>query len=310
MKDGIEASGIALSISAAVFVGALAAGGAAHAATFGFTDTVQTYDVPTTGVYDITAAGGQGGFIPDLKVVFLGGEGAVVGGDAKLTAGEMLIILVGAEGITAADGDTGGGGGTFVSLAPAGPNHPTNLLVVAGGGGGGNGGGGASLASGPGTGAGGGAALAIAGVGGGGGFLGGGTGGDAGGASYSGGIAAGGTAADGANGGAGGAGGGAGGSITVSGGGGGYTGGAAAQCPDCGGSGGTSYLAQSMTELVSVGDGNLGDGYVTVNFVGPAAPEPATWTMLLIGFASLAYAGYRKALGATTSGLPALARRA
>jgi hypothetical protein len=165
MEIIIKAGGIALSISAAVFVGVLAAAGAANAATFGFTDTVQTYDVLTTGVYDITAAGGQagGGFT----------GGAVIGGDVHLEAGEILTLLVGGEGSNTDYGGAGGGGGTFVSSSPAGPDNPANLLLVAGGGGGGfQSEGGLGLEGGPGNGAGGAFVLS----GGGGGFSGAGAG--------------------------------------------------------------------------------------------------------------------------------------
>jgi hypothetical protein len=75
-------------------------GGAARAANFYFTDNVQTYDVTTSGIYDITAAGGQGAG---------GGGRAIIGGDVTLIAGETLVILVGGSGAPA---ENGGGGGT------------------------------------------------------------------------------------------------------------------------------------------------------------------------------------------------------
>jgi PEP-CTERM motif len=293
MKFIIKAVGISLSASALLF-SALALGGGARAATFDFTDSVQSYDVLTTGIYDITASGAQGGFESG---------GAVIGGDVKLTAGETLIILVGGE--TAAH-TVGGGGGTFVSLSPAGPGDLDNLLVVAGGGGGGGGNGGLDLASGAGTGEGG----AGEGGAGGGGFLSPGgvavftstTGGDG----YSGGIAAGGAGENGA-GGDGGAGGGGGtilggGLYYYGGGGGGYTGGSGGLSCECstGGGGGSSYLAASATEVLSIAGGNLGDGSVTVDFVGPAVPEPSTWPMLLIGFAGLGFVAYRPSRGPTS----------
>lgn len=90
---------------------------------------LQAYTVPATGIYDITAYGAQG---------WLGGYGAVIGGDVKLTVGETLAILVGFTGGSPGEliggpppgnGGGGGGGGTFVVLG----NTP---LVVAGGGGG------------------------------------------------------------------------------------------------------------------------------------------------------------------------------
>jgi hypothetical protein len=232
----IKAGGIGLSVSAAVFASALAAAGAANAATFGFTDSAQTYDVPTTGVYDITAAGGQagGGFT----------GGAVIGGDVRLEAGEILTLLVGGKGSNTAYGGAGGGGGTFVSSSPAGPDDPANLLVVAGGGGGGfQSEGGLGLEGGPGNGAGG---AFLANGGGGGGFSGAGAGPNGGGG-YTGGIAPGGAGlggsgadadAFGGDGGAGGAGGG-GGTFSC----GGYSGGGGSPAAGIeGGAGGSSYL--------------------------------------------------------------------
>jgi PEP-CTERM motif len=32
-----------------------------------------------------------------------------------------------------------------------------------------------------------------------------------------------------------------------------------------------------------------GDGYVSINFVGGAVPEPSTWAMTLMGFAGLGW---------------------
>jgi len=290
MTFAIPASRTALIASALLF-GALAVGGGARAATYGFTDGVQGYDVLTTGIYDITAAGAQGG---------AEGGGAVIGGDVKLTAGETLIILVGGKPATHT---VGGGGGTFVSLSPAGPGDLDNLLIVAGGGGGAGAGGngGLDLASGAGTGdggageggAGGGGVLSPGGVA----FFTSTTGGD----SFSGGIAAGGAGENGA-GGDGGAGGG-GGTILggavyyYGGGGGGYTGGGGGLSCECStaGGGGSSYLAPSATEEISTAGGNLGEGSVTVDYVGPAVPEPSTWAMLMIGLAGLGFLAHRPA---------------
>jgi hypothetical protein len=286
MQSIFKTIGIRLSASA-MLAGALAIGGAARATTFGFTDTVQTYDVSASGIYDITAAGGQGG---------AEGGGAVIGGDVNLTAGETLIVLVGGE----AGADTvGGGGGTFVSLSPAGQGALDNLLVVAGGGSGGffGGSGGLDLASGAGTGEGG----AGEGGAGGGGVLGQGAGafGNTGGGAYSGGIAAGGAGENGA-GGDGGAGGGGGTILGVDlyyygGGGGGYTGGSGGLSCECStnGGGGSSYLIASATEVVSIAGGNMGDGSVIVDYVGSAVPEASTWAMMLLGFGGLGLAGYR-----------------
>ena len=110
---------------------------AAYAQRVNFTYTppgsVVTYTVPTTGLYQVTAFGAQGGGStaiagPAGAIAGPGGLGAEIGGDFNLTAGEVLQIAVGGAGLT---GTLGGGGGTFV----VGPENTP--LVIAGGGGGG-----------------------------------------------------------------------------------------------------------------------------------------------------------------------------
>src|ERR1700677_3461900 len=99
MTSSVEASRFAF-VAPGLLFGALVMSGAARAANFYFTDNVQTYDVTTSGIYDITAAGGQGAG---------GGGRAIIGGDVTLIAGETLVILVGGSGAPA---ENGGGGGT------------------------------------------------------------------------------------------------------------------------------------------------------------------------------------------------------
>jgi hypothetical protein len=65
----------------------------ARADTFDFSGAIVTYTIPTTGVYDIVAAGAQGG--TDGTGLGTGGLGAVIGGDVLLTAGTVLDIVVG-----------------------------------------------------------------------------------------------------------------------------------------------------------------------------------------------------------------------
>jgi Glycine rich protein len=115
---------------------ASAFGSLAHAGpvTFNFDqNTVQTYTIPTTGTYSLTAFGAQGG----LTFVATGGGGAEVSGTIMFTAGTVLDIVVGGEGGSGfavnANG-AGGGGGSFVYLQ----NNETLPLLVAGGGGGGS----------------------------------------------------------------------------------------------------------------------------------------------------------------------------
>src|SRR6266849_211456 len=109
----------------------LAWGSAARATPFDFTYTgsLVTFPVPTTGTYEITAFGAQGGSGLSGAV---GGRGAEIGGDFTLTAGEVLQIAVGGAGAGSIQFyvGSGGGGGSFV----VGPGN--TKLVIAGGGGG------------------------------------------------------------------------------------------------------------------------------------------------------------------------------
>lgn len=96
---------------------------------------IQTWTVPFTGTYRITANGAQGGdFNAGAQGGQLGGRGAVIAGDFSLQQGDVLRILVGQRGgersgTVANNGIGAGGGGTFVATSS---NTP---LVVAGGGG-------------------------------------------------------------------------------------------------------------------------------------------------------------------------------
>jgi hypothetical protein len=73
---------------------------------FNYTGAEQSFVAPTTGVYDITAYGAEGGGI-------YGGLGAEIGGVVTLSAGASLTILVGGGGADGGgiDGGYGGGGG-------------------------------------------------------------------------------------------------------------------------------------------------------------------------------------------------------
>jgi hypothetical protein len=97
---------------------------------FGFSGSVETYTVPATGLYEISAAGAQGGSRTGGPT---GGVGAVLTGEVTLNAGTQLDVVVGGAGISDAVGGHGGGGGSFVYLVGA-----PQPLVVAGGGGGGS----------------------------------------------------------------------------------------------------------------------------------------------------------------------------
>ena len=104
---------------------------------FGYTGTYVDYEITTTGYYDVTAGGAQGG-----GTSYLGpGSGAIIGGSLFLTSGQQLKIAVGGAGV-GGDGTPyyyhltqggGGGGGSFVALTNGSSYTP---LVIAGGGGG------------------------------------------------------------------------------------------------------------------------------------------------------------------------------
>ena len=94
---------------------------------FNYTGSIVDWTVPSTGIYDITAYGAQGGVLSGFTS---GGKGAQISGSFTLTEGEVLSILVGGLGQSGGGQNMGGGGGSFVV------NSSTNPLVVAGGGGG------------------------------------------------------------------------------------------------------------------------------------------------------------------------------
>ena len=97
--------------------------------TFEHTGNFETFTVPATGLYNITASGAQGGTPANFSGV--GGLGAQVGGEVLLTQGTILSVAVGGQGISSGGFVGGGGGGSFVVGSG---NTP---LVIAGGGGGG-----------------------------------------------------------------------------------------------------------------------------------------------------------------------------
>ncbi len=83
---------------------------------------IQSFVVPTSGNYQIIAAGAGGG-----NANGFGGRGIIVQGNINLTAGQTLKIIVGQKGILT--NSSGGGGGSYVVDAAG-----NNTLLVAGGG--------------------------------------------------------------------------------------------------------------------------------------------------------------------------------
>jgi hypothetical protein len=100
-----------------------------------FTTTgIQTYTIGTSGTYDITADGAQGG--NSIALTNGGGYGSSVGGDVFLQAGTKLEIVVGGQGADSQQSGGGGGGGSFVIETFNGTSAVDTILAVAGGGGG------------------------------------------------------------------------------------------------------------------------------------------------------------------------------
>jgi hypothetical protein len=95
---------------------------------FTFSGTIEFDTISSSGEYDITASGAQGGSGTQAA----GGKGAAVGGDIYLMSGTVLEILVGGEGHEA-NNIGGGGGGSFVFETSRGTLTP---VLIAGGGGG------------------------------------------------------------------------------------------------------------------------------------------------------------------------------
>jgi hypothetical protein len=276
---------------------------AASADIYNFQGSIVNFTVLTSGIYDITAAGAQGGSNLDNDYVsgMAGGYGALMEGQVALSAGQVLEIAVGGQG-TRGDyyvgplryiGDSpGGGGGSFVVLKNAADLTP--LLIAGGGGGGGYG-----------NGSYGGAGLATTSgcvgfypyqnAGGGGGFYSGGGGGQlysgVGGQSFLDG-AGGGYVSQGYNpgeGGFGGGGSGGGRGAGNGGGGGGYNGGGGGAIGRGGGGGGSYFISdQGFDPLLvqAVSGAQAGNGYVSIDYL-RAVPEPATWAMMLVGFGGL-----------------------
>jgi hypothetical protein len=235
--------------------------------TIGYSGNIETFTVGTSGYYDITADGAQGG-ANNLEGK-PGGLGAMASGEIYLAAGAQLEIVVGGQGQSATYGGGGGGGGSFVielNTNPAINNGQDINEVIAGGGGGGDfagaGGGGLTQPTGGAGGkasdggGGGGGAGGVNGAAGQGGYTYGGGGGFAIGASFTGGVGQ-------YGGGSGGFGGGGFGANTGGGGGGGFGGGGGGALSG-GGGGGGSYVNASATDVSKTAATNSGDGSVTI----------------------------------------------
>lgn len=87
---------------------------------------IQSWTVPTTGIYTVNLAGAVGG--SETTPVCSPGRGAVLTTQLSLTQGTVIQILVGQAGVPVTY-DAGGGGATYIAQGGA-------ALAVAGGGGG------------------------------------------------------------------------------------------------------------------------------------------------------------------------------
>jgi len=94
-------------------------------ANFTVVNGIQKWTVPSSGTYRIKAIGSVGGGVSGNF-----GYGASIQGDFTLAQGEVLLILVGQQGISGGGSYAqGGGGGSFVTKSD-------NTILVIGGGGG------------------------------------------------------------------------------------------------------------------------------------------------------------------------------
>ncbi len=108
-------------------------GGTPTTETFSYTGGVQTWTVPSSGIYTIEAWGAEGGQHYDGTA---GGKGARMRGSFNLTTGQVIKVAVGqmgGQGTGSTNTGGGGGGGTFVWIDGA----SAEPLIAAGGGGGG-----------------------------------------------------------------------------------------------------------------------------------------------------------------------------
>jgi hypothetical protein len=273
----MERNSARASLVAAVASALMSGAGASRADVISYSGNIATYTVPSTGFYDVTAAGAGGETLPSGGPN--SGSSEIIEDTFSLAVGETLDVLVGGQGVVNGNYDFsgGGGGGTFVVVQ----SSQSPLLVAGGGGGAGeyDDGGSALGPSAPGSGNGGAGGAASgsysAGAGGGGGFSGagaqgandvfnsaGGVGGQSfaqGGAGGAGGVVA--TGPNAVTAGSGGFGGGGGAGVEGGGGGGGgYTGGGGGSGGG-GGLGGTSYDAGPADSILG---SNGGNGSVTI----------------------------------------------
>ena len=142
--NGVEAVTFALSDVSSAYPGSSATATATadirapnFIQTIAYSGNIQTFTVQSSGYYDITADGAQGGNATTGGSP--GGLGAMASGDIYLQAGATLEIVVGGVGGNGFDAGGGGGGGSFVIETNSGSDAVDVNEVIAGGGGGGSG---------------------------------------------------------------------------------------------------------------------------------------------------------------------------
>ena len=90
---------------------------------------IQQWVVPETGTYVVEAAGARGGVWNNGSIRMVG-AGARMVGEFSLTQGEVIQVLVGQPAADNPNGNTGGGGGSFVTRAPHNTNASILVIVV------------------------------------------------------------------------------------------------------------------------------------------------------------------------------------
>ena len=124
---------------------------------YGYDGTVQEWEVPLTGTYQLEVYGAQGGSASATGVSRSGGKGGYAVGTKYLTAGQKLYICIGGTSNTKGTGGYNGGGKSWIGWSPTyspggGATHialdsnrgelknykdyQSEILLVAGGGGG------------------------------------------------------------------------------------------------------------------------------------------------------------------------------
>lgn len=94
------------------------------------TQGIQRWTVPSSGWYNITAAGAKGGDYSS----YIGGSGRVISGKVYLFGNETINIVVGQMGSSSYGSGAGGGGASFVYRGSDTSTSESNLLFAAAGG--------------------------------------------------------------------------------------------------------------------------------------------------------------------------------